>query len=156
MNKHLQCLLVIAAALTASGCKPVKVLDIVEIKPNETVWAIPLDATNNTDQVKFNSIEFLNSKKVASKRVMIDKVERTIGRMPWDIEWIPATPIITVIRSLVTRELNSANTGTSSRQEGIGVVTSDSVKLRVGLTITASIDEDDASVYSLITMASET
>ena len=50
-----------------SGCAPVKILDVVEIKPNETAWAIPLDATTQSGQVKFNSIEYLNNKKVAAK-----------------------------------------------------------------------------------------
>jgi hypothetical protein len=138
----------LASSLLLTACRPVKVLDVVEIKPNETAWAIPLDASTETGQVKFNSIDFLNQKKVAAKRIMVDKVERKIGRMPWDIEWIPAIRVIRVDRSLVTREwTDSPDTGTSSAKEGIGVVTRDSVQLRVGLTVTASIDEDDASTY---------
>lgn len=125
------------ASLTA--CAPVKILDVVEIKPNETAWAIPLDALSQGGQVKFNSVDFLNQKKVASKRIMVDKVSRSIGRMYWDIEWIPATRVIRVDRSLVTRAW--------TKEQDIGVVTKDSVQLRVGLTITASIDEDDASTY---------
>ena len=130
------------------GCKPVKVLDVKEIKPNETAWAIPLDGSSSSGQVKFNSVEFLDQKKVASKRIMIDKVEYRVGRMPWDIEWIPAIRVITVDRSLITREwTDSADTGSTAARQGIGVVTKDSVQLRVGLTVTASIDEDDASTY---------
>lgn len=136
------------ASVALCGCTPVKVLDVVEIKPNATAWAIPLDSATQSGQVKFNSIDFLNQKKVAAKRIMVDKVERKIGRMPWDIEWIPAIRVITVDRSLVTREwTDSGDTGSSAAKEGIGVVTKDSVQLRVGLTITASIDEDDASTY---------
>lgn len=131
------------AVLCLSACAPVKVLDVVEIKPNETAWAIPLDATTQSGQVKFNSVDFLNQKKVASKRIMVDKVPRSIGRFWFDIEWLPATRVIKVDRSLVTREW----TDQAKDQEGIGVVTKDSVQLRVGLTITASIDEDDASTY---------
>lgn len=130
------------------GCKPVKVLDVQEIKPNETAWAIPLDGSSSSGQVKFNSVEFLDQKKVASKRIMIDKIEYRVGRMPWDIEWIPAIRVITVDRSLITREwTDSADSGSSTTRQGIGVVTKDSVQLRVGLTVTASIDEDDASTY---------
>lgn len=127
-------------ALGLAGCAPVKVLDVKEIKPNETAWAIPLDSASTDTQVKFNSVEFLNQKKVAAKRIMIDKVSRKIGRMPWDIEWLPAIRVIAVDRSLVTKEWKGDG-------QDIGVVTKDSVKLRVGLTITASIDEDDASTY---------
>src|SRR5258708_2396504 len=123
------------ALLTA--CAPVKVLDMVEIGPNETAWAIPLDAASQAGQVKFNSIEFLNQKKVAAKRVMIDKVPRTIGRMWYDIEWIPATRVIKVDRSLVTREWTDASdTGSSAKKEGIAVVTKDSVQFPSRLTLT--------------------
>lgn len=135
-------------ALNLSSCmRPVKVLDVREIKSNETAWAIPLDGSSRDGQVKFNSVNFLDQKKVAAKRIMIDKVERKIGRFPWDIEWIPATRVITVDRSLVTRQWTDGKSGTSADDQGIGVVTKDSVKLRVGLTVTASIDEDDASTY---------
>jgi hypothetical protein len=125
----------------ATGCmKPVKVLDPVDIKPNETAWAIPLDGSSRDGQVKFNSVDFLNAKKVSAKRYMIDKVERKIGRFDYEIEWIPATRIVKVDRSLVTRKW-------AGKDQDIGVGTRDSVQLRVGLTITASIDEDDASTY---------
>ena len=148
MNTKIKLILASGLAITLVGCKPVKVLDVKEIKPNETAWAIPLDGSSSSGQVKFNSVEFLDQKKVASKRIMIDKIEYKVGRMPWDIEWIPSTRVITVDRSLITREwTDSADTGTSSSRQGIGVVTKDSVQLRVGLTVTASIDEDDASTY---------
>lgn len=142
--KNITIPLMMAALLTLTGClKPVKVLDPVEIGPNETAWAIPLDAMSKDNQVKFNSVDFLNQKKVSAKRYMVDKVERQIGRFGYQIEWIPATRIIKVDRSLVTREWTD---GGGTRQ-GIGVVTADSVQLRVGLTVTASIEEDDASTY---------
>jgi hypothetical protein len=148
MNPKIKLILSSFLAIALVGCKPVKVLDVKEIKPNETAWAIPLDGSSSSGQVKFNSVEFLDQKKVASKRIMIDKIEYRVGRMPWDIEWIPSTRVITVDRSLITREwTDSPDTGTAGARQGIGVVTKDSVQLRVGLTVTASIDEDDASTY---------
>ncbi len=129
----------LSVALFTAGCKPVKILDIKEIGPNATAWAIPLDGSSAEGQVKFDSVSFLDNKKVAAKRVMIDKVQRKTGRFYWEIEWIPATRVITVDRSLVTKEWTD--------KEDIGVVTRDSVQLRVGLTVTASIDESDASTY---------
>lgn len=135
---------VAALLLATSSCTPYKTLDVVEVKPNETAWAIPLDAMSNSGQVKFNSVDFLNQKKIPSKRIMVDKVPYSTGRMWYDLDWIPATRVITVDRSLVTREWVDITNG---RKDGVGVVTKDQVKLRVGLTITASIDEDDASTY---------
>lgn len=139
--------LVFTLALSV-GCKPVKVLDVKVIGPNETAWVIPLDVSSKDNQAKFNSVEFLNSRKVAAKRVMIDKVDRSIGRFYWDIEWIPAVRVITVDRSLVTREwTDDDKSGTSKSKEGIQVNTRDNIGLTLGLTITVSIDEDDASTY---------
>lgn len=141
-------LIVIGMCVLGFGCAPVKLLDVVEIKPNETAWAIPLDGDAKDGQVKFNSAEFLNTKKVASKRIMVDKVPRSTGRFWFDIEWIPAIRVVKVDRSLVTREwTDSEKTGTNDKNEAIQVVTRDSVQLKVGLTITASIEEDDASMY---------
>lgn len=141
-------MVLLMSMLFSTGCAPVKVLDVVEIKPNETAWAIPLDAASQGGQVKFNSIDFLNQKKVASKRIMVDKVERSIGRMWFDIEWIPATRVIKVDRSLVTREWTADTTsGTALKDEGIHVNTMDNIKLDIGITITVNINEDDASTY---------
>jgi hypothetical protein len=137
-----------AAILPLTACRPVKVLDPVSIEPNETAWVIPLDAQTQEGQAKFNSIEFLEMKKIAAKRIMVDKVERQVGRMPWDIEWIPAVRVIKVDRSLITREwTDNPNTGTSAASQGIPVNTKDNIALTIGLTITASIDEVDASTY---------
>lgn len=130
-----------------TSCTPVKVPDVIEVKSNETAWAIPMDGSSQDGQIKFNSVGFLNNKKVASKRIWVDKVPRKTGRFYWDIEWIPAIQVISVDRSLVTRQWTDGKAGTSTDDEGVGVVTKDSVKLRVGLTVTASIDEDDASTY---------
>jgi len=130
-------LLFVAASLTA--CGPAKVLDVENIKPNETAWAIPLDGSSADGQVKFNSVGFLDAKKIAAKSIMVDKVARSTGRMFWDYEWMPVVRVIKVDRSLITKQWTAPN--------DIGVVTSDSVQVRVGLTVTASIDEEDASTY---------
>lgn len=146
--KKIKLFVFLSAFLLVAGCGDYKTLTPIEIGPNETAWAIPLDGTTESDQVKFNSITFLNEKKIATKRVMVDKVKRSTGRMYWDYEWLPAIKVIKVDRSLVTKEwTDSSDTGSSARREGIGVVTKDSIQLRVGLTITASIEEADASTY---------
>ena len=140
--------MVAVTSILIIGCGPAKVLDVVNVAPNETAWSVPLDTETKAGQVKFNSVEFLNTKKVAAKRIMVDKTERSLGRAYFDYEWIPVVRVIKVDRSLVTREwTDDEGRGTSDKKEGIGVQTKDSIKLRVGLTITASIDEDDASTY---------
>jgi hypothetical protein len=95
--------LLAAVTLLMTGCiKPPKVPDVKEIKPNETAWVIPLDAQTQAGQAKFNSVDFLNQKKVAAKRIWIDKTEKPIGRFSWEIEWVPSVRVITVDRTLVT------------------------------------------------------
>jgi hypothetical protein len=136
------------ATIVAAGCKPAKVMDTVDIKANETAWMIPLDADNQSAQSKFNSIDYLNQKKVATKRVWIDKVERQTGRFYWDMEWIPAVRLVRVDRSLVSRVwTDNPNTGTSHGSQGIPVNTKDNIKLTVGLAVTLSITEEDASTF---------
>ena len=133
--------------LLASGCGPAQVPDVVEIKPNETCWVIPLDAKAG-DQTKFNSVDYLNQHKISTKRVWVPKVQQSTGRMWFDYKWIDAVKVITVDRSLVTREwTDNASTGTTAGKQGIPVVTKDSVQLTVGLTLTVNIEEDDASTY---------
>jgi hypothetical protein len=133
--------------ILGTACGPVKIPKLKSIGPNETAWVIPLD-TATSAQAKFNSVEYLNQKKVAAKRVTIDAVERSTGRMWFDYEWIDAVRVITVDRSLVTREwTDNHNTGTSAAKQGIPVNTKDNIGLTIGLTITVSIDEEDASTY---------
>lgn len=146
--KNLLVLTLAASMLASVGCAPVKLLDVKEIQPNSTAWVIPLDAASQSGQAKFNSVDFLNQRKVAAKRVMIDKVSRSTGRMWWDLEWIPAVRVITVDRGLITREwTDNTSTGTTSSKQGIPVNTKDNIGLTIGLTITVSIDEEDASTY---------
>lgn len=149
MKKLFLNLVLVSILVLGSGClKPVKVLDVKVIGPNETAWVIPLDTSSKDSQAKFNSVDFLNGRKVAAKRVMIDKVERSIGRFWYDVEWIPAVRVITVDRSLVTREwTDDERTGTGKNKQGIQVNTKNNIGLTVGLTITVSIDEEDASTY---------
>lgn len=145
------CVLVVMSVFAFTGCfKPPEVADISEVKPNETAWLIPLDGSSKDGQVKFNSVSFLNEKKIPAKRVSIGKVWRHTGYswQWWAGEWIPVARLITVDRSLVTRELtDNEQTGTDKKADGIPVNTKDNIKLVVGLTMTLSIEEEDASTY---------
>lgn len=134
----------IAALLT--GCGPAKVPDIKEIGPNETAWVVPLVGDTQGDQTKFNSVDYLNNQKVARKRIIIDKVTRSTGRWWFEYEWIPSVRVVTVDRSLVSREWVD-NLATPGENEGISVNTRDNISLTVGLTVTATIEEKGASTY---------
>jgi len=139
------------------GCmKPPRVDVFVEIKPNETAYVVPLEGDNLDNQGKFDSAEYLDKIKVASKRIRIPLTEKKIGRFPWNIEWIPSAMVVKVNRSPVTREWNNDKTkGTSEKQEGIEVESSDSIGFSVGVNITAMIEETNTSLF-LYTYAGKT
>lgn len=132
-----------------SGCvKPPNVPDLAQVQPNETAWLIPLDGSSQGGQVKFDSIEFLNAKKIAAKRISIPKTWRKTGYdwQWWAGEYIPTARLITVDRRLITTEWVD-NTATENVDEGIPANTKDNIRLTLGVTLTVSISEEDASTY---------
>lgn len=145
LNKNTILSLLVGLGLITAGCGPAKVPDIKEIGPNETAWVVPLSGDTQADQTKFNSVDYLNNQKVARKRIVVDKVSRTTGRFWWEYEWIPAVRVVTVDRSLVSREW--VDNPDTSQNEGISVNTRDNISLTVGLSITATIEEKGASSY---------
>lgn len=138
-------LLVGASLLT--GCGPARFDKFIEIGPNETAFVIPLTGDTSGNQVKFNSVEYLNTKKVAAKRVSVPLVERNTGRMWFDYEYIDGIRVFKVNRSLVSREWTSGVTGTNAKNEGIPVVTKDGIQLSLGVAITVFVEEEDAATF---------
>lgn len=134
-------------ALALCGCGPARVDKFIEVGPNETAFVIPLQGNNVDSQGKFNSAEYLNSKKVAAKRIAIPLVEKNTGRAWFDYEWIDGVRVIKVNRAMVSREWSPPATGTQEKDESIPVVTRDSIQLGVGCAITAFIEEEDAATY---------
>lgn len=144
-NKSLLSIILIGLVALFTGCGPAKVPDIKEIGPNQTAWVVSLSGNSLEDQSKFNSVDYLNRQKVARKRIIIDKVERSTGRMWYEYEWIPAVRVVVVDRSLVSQEWVD-NPGTELN-EGILVNTRDNIALTVGVSVTATIEENNASNY---------
>jgi len=102
MKMKINTLLLTVIGMIMVSCAPVRVDPIIEIKPNETAFVVPLEA-GTENQAKFESVDFLQAQQIAAKRVVVPQRERSIGRMPWDVEWIPTVKVITVDRSPVTR-----------------------------------------------------
>jgi len=135
-------------ALGTIGCGPARVEQFVEIKPNETAYVIPLEGASQSGQAKFDSVQFLEQKKVAAKRISLGLRMKSTGRMAWDYEWIPTDRVITVDRAPITREWTAnPNTGTANKDQSLHMQSLDSIPIHIGATITASISESDASVY---------
>lgn len=94
--------LVLAVALVV-GCGPARVMPLDNVGPNETAFVIPLEG-NGTEQEKFESIKYLEGRKVASKRIEIPVRQRDTGYGWWNYEYVPMVRVVKVDRSLVTRE----------------------------------------------------
>jgi hypothetical protein len=138
----------VVLVLGAIGCGPARVEQFVEIKPNETAYVIPLEGASQSGQAKFDSVQFLEQKKVAAKRISLGLRQKSTGRMWYDYEYIATDRVITVDRAPITREWTAnPNTGTSNKDQSLHMQSLDSIPIHIGATITASISESDASVY---------
>jgi regulator of protease activity HflC (stomatin/prohibitin superfamily) len=121
--------------------------EYVEIDTSESAFLIPLEG-DTMNQSAFQSVHFLDQRKVAAKRIQITHRWNQTGRLPAQGEWIPSVRLIKVDRRPVTREwTSSSKTGTSARNEAIAVETRDSVNFSMGVSCTARIPEDLAAVY---------
>ena len=134
--KKFYIMVVAVFAILIAGCMgPAKVEPIEEIGANETAFMIPLEGASKDSQGKFMSEEFLQENKVAGKRVVIPVRERKIGRGYWNYEWIPTVKVIRVDRTPVTMKVD------------IPVESKESIGFKVGVTMTAVIEEDNAATY---------
>lgn len=131
------------------GCmKPYQKEIIEEIAPNETAFVVSLEGATKTNQGKFESIEYLETAKVATKRISIPTRWKQIERMSYKGEWIPTVKVIKINRSPITREWTaSVETGTNKTNQAIWTQSKESIGFSVGIVITASILEEDASKF---------
>jgi regulator of protease activity HflC (stomatin/prohibitin superfamily) len=107
-----------------------------------------LEGDSLGDQAQLQSVEFLESKKVSAKRISIPLREKSTGRWASDLIWIPAAIVIKVDRSPVTREWTAAkDTGTGIRDQAISVESKESIGFKVGVIITAMVEETNTSTF---------
>ena len=140
---------IVAVVTPGCGCiGPAQVELIDEIANNETAFVIPLEGANISSQEKFGSVAYLEKKKVATKRITLPQRMKSTGRMWYSYVWIPTVKVIKVNRSPITREWTQASTkGTSVTDDAIDVESKDSIGFSVGLNITCSVLEEDASTF---------
>jgi len=138
--------------LGAASCvRPYDSPEYVEIDTSETGFLIPLEG-DTTEQVKFQSENFLAQHKVTAKRVRITHRWSQEGRLPGQGRWIAMVRLVKVNRSPVTREWVTTQTtmagGAVQRTDkAIWIESSDSVGFSMGFTCTAFIPEEDASRF---------
>ena len=119
----------------------------VNIEANQSAFLIPAVGANKTSQKQFGSIEYLSDNKVASKRVLIPHVKADNTALIGDF-YVPAATLYLVDRTPYTREwVNDTDRGTSTKKEGFHFESADSINIRTGITISASVSEEDAAKF---------
>src|SRR5687767_8878566 len=111
--------ILIALAVSMTGCAAYDTPEFVEISPSQTAFLIPLEGETSV-QKGFDSEEFLRKHLVATKRVQIP--HRWVKKGHWytNGEYIDTMRLILVERKPETREWTAAeNTGTSNANQGI-------------------------------------
>ena len=137
---------VVLLALALGGCvrsydKP----EYVEIDTSETGFLIPLEG-DSAKQARFESVDYLQERKVAAKRIQITHRWNQEGRFSNDGRWLPLVRLVKVNRSPVTREW-TAEGKHAIGDKAIWVESADSVGFSMGFTCTAFIDEKDAASF---------
>lgn len=154
-------LLSLTCVLALTGCyKPYHEQVLVDIETNEVPFLINLE--EGTDVMSQDSIPdeerqaYLRQHLVQSRRIEIAHRWKdtghnwTQGVLGWDGEWIPTQRLILVDTSPEVAEWTTeASTGTSRRNEGIWVESSDSVGFSTGITVTARIESHEDAVLFL-------
>jgi hypothetical protein len=121
--------------------------EYAEIDTSESAFLIPLEGDTN-EQASFQSVQFLEQRKVAAKRIQITHRWNQTGPFSNLGSWIPTVRLIKVDRRPVTREwTRHAASGTSSKDEAIHAESRDSINFSVGVACTANIPEQFASVF---------
>lgn len=146
--RNIICAAALSAIIGVSGCiKPYDTPEYVEVDTAETAFVVPLEGDTG-GQAKFQSVDFLEKRKVAAKRIQITHRWNQTGRWDNDGKWIPNVKIIKVNRSPVTREWTAeGGTGTAAKDQAIWVESMDSVGFSMGFTCTGYIKEEDAAMF---------
>lgn len=132
------------AAFVMTGCiGPAKVDVTEEIAPNETAFVIPLEGDSKKNQAQFDSVSYLQSKKVATKRIYIPQVQLDTGRGWWNYKYAPSVKVIKVNRAPVTFVWE----GIKGQNKGIAVESRDSIGFMVGINISGYVTEADTAKF---------
>lgn len=131
------------ALLGATGCGPVKQERLVQIESNHTAFRLPLEKSE--EGKAFMSVDYLKAKRVPMQRYSVPQRARETGRWWWQYEWIPTELVVVVDRAPVTRDWSDGS-ATGGRRS-IRLESLESIGFHLGITVTASIEEEDAPLY---------
>lgn len=135
--------------LSTVGCmKPFQKELYEEIQPSETAFVIPLEGATKAKQGKFDSEAFLNSMKIAAKRIQTPTRWHKTGRLNSSGKWIKTVRVIKVDRAPLTREwTKEQDRGSTSLDDAFRIESKESIEWYQGVTVSASIAETDAAKF---------
>lgn len=143
--RRLSCLMFLM--LFAVGCAPYHEAVLVEIGTSEEGFLIELGGENK--QAKMDEAA-LKEKLIQTKRIEIPHEFKSTGRMWYSGKWIPLARLVKVDRAPCNRTwVCDSKKGTSNKDEGIWLESSDSVSFSTGVVITARIESTDDSIKFL-------
>src|SRR5579883_2361401 len=83
--------------------RPYDVPEFVEVDSSESAFLIPLEG-DTTNQAAFQSVKFLEEKKIATKRVQITHRWQQMGYLPNWGKYVATVRLVKVDRRPITRE----------------------------------------------------
>ena len=140
MNKKIFALVACVGLAAITGCRKYDTPEYVEIKPNETAFAVPMEGVT-AEQTSFESEEYLRKNMVAAKRVQVPHRWNKTGRIWLSGNWMDTLRVIVVDRSPVNRYWTNEQNG------AIQVETNDSVSLSMDVTCTAMIEQENTPLF---------
>lgn len=141
------CLSAVLLSSIGLGCQPYDKPEYSEIDTAESAYVVPLE-DNTGKQDKFDSVKFLEERKVSVKRIQIPHRWSQEGRGFGNGKWIPTVKVIKVNRSPITREWTAeGTTGSADKNQAIWVESADSVGFSMGFSTTGYIKDEDTSTF---------
>src|ERR1700722_4797257 len=144
--------LALLLCIPTTGCwRPFEPIKLEVINPNEEGFLLPF-TTDPSKKSQTNTEEYFKKNLVFTQQVRIpmqwvSKGYETFGP---NGEWQPGAILVKVDKSPVTREWTAdPNSGTSSKNEAIWVMTADQVEFSTGWTCTARIASRDDAIKFL-------
>lgn len=131
-------------AITMTACSR---REIHTIEANQTAIMIPLK-DNVENQASFESEDLLSKGLVSAKQISITYSREKVG--PMDHQWVADNMLIIVDRTPVTREwANTADIGTSTKNQAIYAESKESIGFSVGMNCSAQIYTEQDAVHFL-------
>jgi len=119
------------------------------ILPNQTAFWVPDAGANKDSQAQFESEEYYNERKIASKRFVIPhaKLANTGGYYGWDY-YVPTGRLYIVDRTPYSHEwVKSRERGSSNTDQSFPCQSKEGLNITAGVSIAASVAEQDAAKF---------